>query len=252
MSSGLKLALPLLIAASAEAQGVWERLADYPLEIFEVSAAALDGRIYSVCGLAASGATNRMFVYDPRVDQWSEAAPAPLQNGGDHCNLAAAGGKLYLLGALARATGGALAEGGTYEYDPRSNAWVQVGQMPTPRAASGVAVIGTKIYVMGGISGSTNYAANEVFDTETKQWSKLPDLPAARDHLASQVVRGRIYAMGVKAPRPTTNSTLPPPPGARGAPCRFAAMVWAAPSCGTASFWPAWVMVFARHWNTMP
>lgn len=67
------------------------------------------------------------------MDQWSEAAPAPLSNGGDHCNLAASGGKLYLLGALVRATGAALAEGGSYEYDPKSNAWMQVGQMPRRR-----------------------------------------------------------------------------------------------------------------------
>ena len=196
MNSGLKFALLFQIAVTAGAQGVWERLADYPLEVFEVSATALDGKVYSVCGLTASGATNRMFVYDPRSDQWSEAAPAPLPNGGDHCNLATVGGRIYLLGALVRGQGGALADGGTYEYDAVTNTWVQVGQMPTARAASGVSAIGTKIYVMGGISGNTNYAANEVFDTETKQWSKLPDMPAARDHLASQVVRGRIYALG--------------------------------------------------------
>src|SRR5688572_2638937 len=94
--------LTLLIACAAvcAAQGVWERKADYPLLATEVSAAVVDGKAYVVCGLTAQGSTNRMFVYDPRADTWSEAAPAPLMGGGDHCNVAAAGGKIYLLGAI--------------------------------------------------------------------------------------------------------------------------------------------------------
>ena len=83
-----------------------------------------------------------------------------------------------------------------FEYNPETDAWARVAEMPTPRAASGVAVVGTKIYVIGGISGNTNYASAEVFDTETRQWTRLPDMPTARDHLTAQAVRGRIYAIG--------------------------------------------------------
>jgi hypothetical protein len=78
-------------------------LLDFPIEAFEVSAAALDGMVYTVCGLTPAGAANRMFIYDRLANAWSEGEPAPLPDGGDHCNLAAAAGKLYLLGALVRA-----------------------------------------------------------------------------------------------------------------------------------------------------
>jgi hypothetical protein len=91
-------------------------------------------------------------------------------NGGDHGNVTAVGCRIYLLVALLRAQAGALADAVTSEYDAVTKAWIQVGQMPTSRTASGVSVIGTKIDV--------------------------PDMPAARDDLARQTVWDRIYALG--------------------------------------------------------
>jgi N-acetylneuraminic acid mutarotase len=168
-------------------QGIWERRASYPLEATEVSAAAIDGRVYALCGLTAEGATNALFLYDPATDRWTRRAPIPV-SGADHCNVAAAGGKLYLLGGL-----GAV-EGGTYEYDPVSDRWQLVAQMPTPRGASGVAAIGSRIYVGGGLAGGRSVAAFEVFDTATRQWTRLPEMPTARAHLTAQAAGGKFYA----------------------------------------------------------
>jgi hypothetical protein len=96
---------------SIHAQGVWERRATYPISATEVSAAEIDGKVYAVCGLTADGPTNGLFIYDPSRDVWSAGAPAPVAD--DHCNVAAANGKLYLLGAIR--IGSSLADGNTYE-----------------------------------------------------------------------------------------------------------------------------------------
>jgi uncharacterized protein (TIGR03437 family) len=170
------------------AQGLWERRANYPLEATEVSAAAIDGKVYALCGLTSTGATNALFAYDPTTDRWTRRASLPVA-GADHCNVAAAGGKLYLLGGLGAA------EGGTYEYDPLSDRWQLVAQMPTPRGASGVAAVGAKIYVAGGLAGGRSVAAFEVFDTTARQWTRLPDMPTPRDHLTAQAVGGKVYAL---------------------------------------------------------
>ena len=192
----LKLIAALCAVSCAFAQtGVWESLADYPIEAFEVSTTVLQGKVFAACGLTAAGAVNRAFLYDPLIDTWAETVPLPLLNGGDHCNLAAANGKLYLLGALVRAQGPALADGSTFEFDPAKGEWTRIAEMPTPRGASGVAVIGNKIYVAGGISGNTNYAAMEVFDVVTREWTRLPDMPTRRDHLVAQAVGGKVYAI---------------------------------------------------------
>ena len=66
------------------AQGVWERRADYPAEATEVSAAAIRGKVYVVCGLTPEGSLNSLFIYDPKFDAWTQAASVPIAGGADH------------------------------------------------------------------------------------------------------------------------------------------------------------------------
>lgn len=183
-----------MVVSGAFAQGIWERRAPYPVQATEVSSAALNGKVYSICGILPNGSrTTTLFIYDPYRDEWSRAAAVPIDGGGDHCNLAAANGRLYLLGAIRIGT--SFVDGNTYEYDPTQDRWTIVARMNTPRASSGVAVTGSRIYVMGGLTGNTPLAAAEVFDTATKQWTRLPDMPTPRDHLTAQSVNGRVYAI---------------------------------------------------------
>ncbi|MCZ2151656.1 MAG: hypothetical protein LC126_28260 [Bryobacterales bacterium] len=191
----MKLLLWFVIPAAVWAQATWERRAPYPAQVTEVSSAALNGKVYSVCGVLADGVTRgtKLYIYDPYIDDWSEGPPVPIPGGGDSCNVAAANGKLYVLGAMR--VGTPFVDGNTYQYDPGTGQWSTVARMGEPRAASGVAVIGNRIYVAGGYAITQSTAAFEVFDTDTRQWSRLPDLPTARDHLTAQAVNGRIYAI---------------------------------------------------------
>jgi uncharacterized protein (TIGR03437 family) len=193
----------LLSAQLACAQtGLWEQRAPYPLSATEVSGAAVDRFVYMLCGLTPQGSTNRVFRYDPRVDTWAERASLPIEGGADHCNVAAANGKLYMLGGIR--VGSSFVSGETWEYDPALDRWQRAGQMNTPRGASGVAVIGNRIYVAGGLATTGSVADFEVFDTTTRQWTRLPSMPAARDHLTAQAVNGRIYAIAGRAGRDFT------------------------------------------------
>ena len=137
----MRLALLFMSAQIAIGQltGVWEQRSPYPLPATEVSGAAINGFVYVVCGLTAQGSTNRLFRYDPRTDSWTELASLPVQGGADHCNVAATGGKLYVLGAIR--IGSSFVDGDTWEYDPARDHWEIVGRMSTPRGASGVASI---------------------------------------------------------------------------------------------------------------
>ncbi len=192
----MSLRLPLCwfaLACLGRGQGVWERRADYPIAATEVSAAAIDDKVYAVCGLTSTASVPSLYIYDPRVDAWSQGASAPVPGGADHCNVAAAGGKLYLVGAIR--IGSSFVDGAAHEYDPATNRWQSFGRMNQPRGASGVAAIGTKIYVAGGLAGGGSVATFDVFDTQTRQWSRLPDMPTARDHLTAQAVNGRFYAI---------------------------------------------------------
>src|SRR5436305_1546888 len=171
----------LLLGSVACGQGLWERRADYPVQATEVSAAGIGGKIYSVCGLTSAGSISSLFIYDPFNDSWSPGAPVPIPEGADHCNVSASGGKLYVLGAIR--IGSSFVDANTYEYDPGANRWQIVGRMPTARGASGVAAIGSKIYVAGGLAVTGSVATFEMFDAVTHEWTRLPDMPTARDHL---------------------------------------------------------------------
>ena len=39
----------------------------------------------------------------------------------------------------------------------------------------------------------------EVYDPSTDRWSRLPDLPEAKDHFQAAVLDGRFYAIGGRA-----------------------------------------------------
>ena len=73
--------------------------------------------------------------------------------------------------------------------------------MSTPRGASGVAAIGGNIYVAGGLATAGSMSDFEVFDTERGQWTRLPSMPTARDHLTAQAIKGEIYAIGGRSDR---------------------------------------------------
>jgi N-acetylneuraminic acid mutarotase len=196
------LSVLLLIGAHAaigQVTGVWEQRAPYPLEATEVSGAAIDGLVYVVCGLTAQGSTNRLFRYDPRTDSWTELASLPVQGGADHCNVAAARGKLYVVGAIR--IGSAFVDGNTWEYDPAQDRWELVARMGTPRGASGVVAAGRNVYVAGGLAGTGSVSDFEVFDTENRRWTRLPAMPTARDHLTAQSLNGRVYAIAGRATR---------------------------------------------------
>lgn len=90
-----------------------------------------------------------------------------------------------------------------------------------------MAAIGSQIYVAGGLAAGTSVANFDVFDTGTRQWTSLPDMPTARDHLTAQAIDGRLYAIAGRAGRefnvneeydPATNSwrARAPIPTARG------------------------------------
>ena len=177
-------------AALSQPIGVWETRAPLPVRATEVAAAAIDGKVYVVCGILPNlTRSNQLFIYDPFIDTWSEGAPMPAA--GDHCNVAAVNGKLYVAGGL----GFGPRFGETFEYDPRTDAWASVGRMSVPRGASGTAAIGTKIYVAGGQGSPGAGSAFEVFDTAGRTWTRLPNLPTSRTHLTAQAAGGKLYAI---------------------------------------------------------
>jgi N-acetylneuraminic acid mutarotase len=159
-----------------------------------MAAAELDGKIYVLGGYPSSRVVQATVqVYDPATDKWAFTTPLPVPM--HHPVAAGALGKLYSLG-------GQLDSGDTNRtlvYDPATaNApWVDLAPMPTARGAGAGAVMGDKIYVVGGRPPAANAFA--VYDISDNQWTPLPDLPQTypnRNHIAAAAIGGKIYVAG--------------------------------------------------------
>ena len=138
---------------------------------------------------------------------WTEVAPMPAAL--NHVNVAAVNGMIYYLGGLAvTATGGPAfwnASGACAVYDPLTNKWTVLPDMPEGRAIGSAAtmVVGENIYLPGGLL-NTNLTNDEEgttamfssYNVATQEWTILPDLPAPRDHAGKGQLGNMLYILG--------------------------------------------------------
>jgi N-acetylneuraminic acid mutarotase len=161
----------------------------------ETGVAVIEGRIYVVGGLEGSRTiVTEVEALDTASMTWETVSslPAPMH----HPNVAAVEGRLYVLGSLGRDD---FAENGeVWEYDATTRTWTRRTPMPqgTQRGASGVAVVGSKIYVAGGLRGLQAVNDFSAYDTTNDTWETLPSVPTSRDHLVAGAIGGRVYVIG--------------------------------------------------------
>jgi N-acetylneuraminic acid mutarotase len=180
-----------VLAACTPRTSPWQGRAPTAFARQEVSYACAPstGKLY----LAGGGSTVQE-AYDPDTNSWSTVAPLPAAL--DHIQAVELNGRIYYIGGLVHWP--APAVGTVYVYDPVANKFTTETSMPAgrERGAGGVAVFGQKIYYAGGLHEGEAVSWFDVYDTTTKAWSTLPDMPEARDHFHAAVVDGRFYAIG--------------------------------------------------------
>jgi N-acetylneuraminic acid mutarotase len=194
------------------AGNVWFTMAPMPTARTALAAASVNGKVYAVGGMNATGQTflNTVEVYDSSTNSWSTAASMPAAR--SLLAAAAVNGKVYAIGGTNISTGFPL---NTVEvYDPNSNSWTTssptaggvpgpVAPMPTPRQGLAAAVVNGKVYAIGGVDSVGNVLnIVEVYDPISNSWNPPGPLgtptgmPTARVGLAAAVVNGKIYAVG--------------------------------------------------------
>jgi N-acetylneuraminic acid mutarotase len=178
----------------------------------ETAVVALGELVYVIGGFDGDGnIVATVEAYYSSAEQWLGSAPLPVP--AHHVNAAVVDGKIYVVGLLRG--NGFTAAGLAYAYDPINDEWTERASMPagSERGASGVAVIGDKIYVGGGLRGGAAVADLSVYDTKNDTWESLPALPEPRDHLVAAAtpssatdsrvvfIGGRQGGIGTHSPR---------------------------------------------------
>ena len=111
-------------------------------------------------------------VYDGT--SWQEAADIPVP--GDHLAAASDGTYLYAVGGrrfVASTNTAAL-----QRYDPKTDQWTALPNMPKPFSGAGAAVVDGRLIVVGGEGASSAFATVHAYDLTTTNWAtSLPALP---------------------------------------------------------------------------
>jgi N-acetylneuraminic acid mutarotase len=185
--------------------GKWRREPSLPTSFDEIQATTVDGRVFVGTGqvLGANDRTasiDQLFAFDPRRGRYERLPPTPEPL--DHSRFVTYGGDLYVVGGYSNGE----PTNGLWRYSPDEGRWTELAGMRRARAAHGAAVIGHRLYVVGGASEwlltdpeAAPTASMEVYDFDTGEWSEAPDMPTARHHLGVAAMGGDLYAVGGRA-----------------------------------------------------
>lgn len=179
----------------------WGTAKDYPERYHSARAAAINGRIYVFGGFprfANLPVSSKVFEYVPQQDIWQEKAPMPTARAG--FGIGVLDGKIYTIGGFTGQSPSYSSSRAVEVYDPNTNQWETRASLPTARRYLTAAVLGGRIYAIGGYDGGPRLfnplAITEIYDPTTNTWQSGPALPKALGSLASVAVNNRIYVIG--------------------------------------------------------
>jgi N-acetylneuraminic acid mutarotase len=170
------------------------RATPLPAQLDHIQAVAIGGKIYYIGGLVKYPApeVGSVWIYDPKTDSFSSGAPMPAGRERGAGGVAIHDGKIYYVGGLHAG----VAVPWLDEYDPMTDTWTELPDMPRPREHSHAAVVGDRLYAIGGRDG-TAIGANDAYDFTTGSWvSGLKPLPTLRWGFATAVLGARVLVIG--------------------------------------------------------
>jgi N-acetylneuraminic acid mutarotase len=173
------------------AADAWTAIAPLPRPNGAHMLVVLGERLLLVGGANVGSA---LWAYDPAADTWDDGL-APMPSPREHLGAAAIDGQLYVVGG--RWSQGNVA---TLEvYDPATNAWASLPDMPTARGGFQAAAVNDLLYAGGGeafTGGGCTFERAEVYDPAAATWARLPDMLSPRHGIAAVGLEGRLYIIG--------------------------------------------------------
>jgi N-acetylneuraminic acid mutarotase len=138
----------------------WANGPTFPIAVNHPAGASLNGDVYVAGGFTSGSATNRVFALTQDATGWKEVASMHVARAA--AALLPVGRYLYVVGGLTGNTQIAQVE----RYDPTTNTWTDLTQMPHPRNHVAGYVDGASVCVAGGREPATSNAV-DCLDTES-------------------------------------------------------------------------------------
>ncbi len=208
--TGLILIGLLAIAGSSlAADDKWERKENMPESSrCCVAAASVGGKVYVIGGIEVNRAPHipnpgdmtldRVQAYDPVTNTWARKRSMPTTRA--RMVAVTFDGMIYVFGG-AESRGGKVLDA-VEVFNPEAGergAWKKLAKLPKGLAATSAAVVGDKIYVIGGWDRGPQkevYGTIFEYDPEENTFDQKRDMPTPRGGLGAAAVQGKIYAIG--------------------------------------------------------
>lgn len=168
----------------------WTDKAAMPTPRFSFAIAVYDSKIYCIGGAATldyyqTGVGFNLSpvteIYDPATDTWTTGEPMPEASDGE---ASVVNGAIYVMSARSNPSLNL-----NQAYNPATNQWSTKTPMPDRNGwCAASAVIGNKIYVIGGISTSLGPNIMQIYDVTTDSWTTGPSPPVAMGGYVSGAV----------------------------------------------------------------
>lgn len=191
------------------ATNTWKALGTLPARLAETHAGITSDGHYIYFGGGFSGnlmldqqptqtVSQALWRYDPLTNTWLQLGKLPVARG--------AGALVYAFGKL-HYFGGNPADrftnvGTHWVFDLTRKIWSVAAPMPDPKDHFSTAVLGTKIYAIGGEHGHDVLFDAETtvhaYDVITNTWTQVASLPAVKSHMEGMTFAadGRIFVAG--------------------------------------------------------
>jgi N-acetylneuraminic acid mutarotase len=165
------------------------------MAVQQLNATVLNGQIWVAGGLTASTkATAAIQIYDPAKDAWHQgpSLPQPV----DHAMLVTYRNQVVLIGGFVTRGGDSVASSQVLFFDDSAGHWQKGPSLQHPRAAGAAAVVGDKIVVVGGRTGTPEQLVSQTEIFDGTAWHDGKDIPVPGDHLTAASDRSYLYAVG--------------------------------------------------------
>lgn len=170
----------------------WVILEDMPTVAGAIDPAVCDGKVYVFGGkLDEINSSDTVWVFDPQHG-WAFGGKMP-----DSLEAIVAeewNGLIYLFGGHSHPDFVYRRE--VMTYDPATQVFDTVGQMPTARAWFTSVVFDHKVYLIGGDNGAASVKTVDIFDPQFGTWAVGPPLLTERAGLSADTLNGKIYVTG--------------------------------------------------------
>lgn len=200
-------ATPTATRTSTPGSGVtisWTTAQTMPIGRLEASSIMVGGKLYIFGGYSGNYIPSfKAHVFDPATG-WNSLADTPrgLAQAGidsDGVNIYLVGGYSVKYDANNNPDGQIFAITNAWRYSVAGNSYEPLPSLPEARGAGSLAYLEGRLHYFGGATlGRTGSPKHWylTLDDLAAGWQSAAPLPAARDHMGSAVLNGKIYAVG--------------------------------------------------------